>query len=192
VLVFIGLTLVGVDHTLFLAMATFVLCLVPTLGTVLAWGLIALIALVQPGGGMALVLKASGVVLVVVALENFVLGPRIVGKMMELHPVLLIALLPVAQYFFGVWGLILATPVIVYVIHVIILQHGLPGSEPSARPPAAGSALLRAHGPLQDAEARKELRAEQPEVIQARIATEETGTRDLSPQPGEACGPAAR
>ena len=46
-----------------------------------------------------------------------------------MHPVLLIALLPVAQYFFGVWGLILATPVAVYVIHVLILRRGLPGAE---------------------------------------------------------------
>ena len=47
--------------------------------------------------------------------------------MMELHPVLIIALLPLAQYFFGVWGLILATPVAVYVIHEVILRRGLPG-----------------------------------------------------------------
>jgi hypothetical protein len=45
-----------------------------------------------------------------------------------LHPVLIIALLPVAQYFFGIWGLILATPVAVYVIHVLILRRGLPGT----------------------------------------------------------------
>ena len=49
--------------------------------------------------------------------------------MMELHPVLIIAILPLAQYFFGVWGLILATPVTVYVIHVVILRRGLPGMD---------------------------------------------------------------
>jgi hypothetical protein len=68
-----------------------------------------------------------------------VLSPRILGKMMELHPVLSIAILPVAQYFFGVWGLILAIPVSVYVIHVLILRRGLPGGEErhqAATPPA--------------------------------------------------------
>jgi predicted PurR-regulated permease PerM len=47
---------------------------------------------------------------------------------MELHPVTLITVLPLAQYFFGIWGLILATPVAVYVVNVIILERGLPGT----------------------------------------------------------------
>ena len=146
VLLFIGLLFLGVDHAVFLSAAAFVLCLVPTLGTVLAWALIAVMALVQPGGGMALALKASGLVLVVILIENFVLAPRIVGKMMELHPVLIIALLPLAQYFFGVWGLILATPVAVYVIHVVILRRGLPGKKTPPHPALAGPHVLPADG----------------------------------------------
>ncbi|MFT3883753.1 MAG: hypothetical protein QM703_29500 [Gemmatales bacterium] len=41
---------------------------------------------------------------------------------MELHPVLIIAILPIAHYFFGIWGLILAVPVAVYVINEVILR----------------------------------------------------------------------
>src|SRR5262249_54557152 len=89
--------------------------------------LLAAVALVQPGGGLVLALKVSGAVPLVVLLETFVFSPRILGRTMELHPVLMIALLPLAQYFFGVWGLILATPIAVYVIYVLILQRGLPG-----------------------------------------------------------------
>jgi hypothetical protein len=96
---------------------------------VLAWVLIVVIALIQLGGGLVLALKASGAVLFVLVLETFVFSPRILGKMMELHPVLTISILPVAQYFFGVWGLILATPVAVYVIYVLILRQGLPGKQ---------------------------------------------------------------
>jgi predicted PurR-regulated permease PerM len=95
---------------------------------IIAWALIVAVALLQPGGGLGLALQASAAVLCVVLLEAFVFSPRILGKMMELHPVLIIALLPVAQYFFGIWGLILATPVAVYVIHVLILRRGLPGT----------------------------------------------------------------
>jgi predicted PurR-regulated permease PerM len=128
VMIFIALTILGVELPVLLSLATFVLCLVPTLGTVIAWGLMAAVALIQPGGGLMLALKVSGAVVIVVFLETFVFSPRIVGKMMELHPVLIMAILPVAQYFFGIWGLILATPVAVYVIHVIILRKGLPGT----------------------------------------------------------------
>src|SRR5262249_22372466 len=84
-------------------------------------------ALLQPGGGLMLALKVTGAVVVIVLLETFVFSPRILGRMMELHPVLLLAVLPLAQYFFGIWGLLLATPIAVYVVHVLILRHGLPG-----------------------------------------------------------------
>jgi len=122
------LTLLGVAHPVLLSTAAFVLCLVPTLGMVLAWVLIVAVAVFQPGGGLGLALQASVAVLIVICMETFIFSPRILGRMMELHPVLIIALLPVAQYFFGIWGLILATPVAVYVIHVLILRRGLPGA----------------------------------------------------------------
>jgi predicted PurR-regulated permease PerM len=125
--IFIALMILGVEHAVLLSVAVFVLCLVPTLGMIIAWVLLAAVALVQPGGGVVLALKVSGAVLLVVLLETFVFSPRLLGKTMELHPVLMMALLPLAQYFFGVWGLILATPVAVYVIYVIILRRGLPG-----------------------------------------------------------------
>jgi predicted PurR-regulated permease PerM len=160
VLMFVGLTLIGVQHAVLLGFAVFILCLVPTLGVLIAWGLIALFALLQPGGGPLLALKASGVVAVVLCVETFVLSPRIMGRTMELHPVLLLAILPMAQYFFGVWGLILATPVTVYVVHVVILRRGLPGSDrgheppPAAREgPAAGEQAPAGDGRAQEAAA---------------------------------------
>jgi predicted PurR-regulated permease PerM len=79
-------------------------------------------------------------VLLVVLLETFVFSPRLLGRTMELHPVLMMALLPLAQYLFGVWGLILATPVAVYVIYVIILRRGLPGIDAAHEASSVGSA----------------------------------------------------
>jgi predicted PurR-regulated permease PerM len=127
-LMFVALTLLGVKLAVLLSGAVFVLCLVPTLGMALAWALITVVALIQPGGPV-LALKVSGAVLVVSLLETFLFSPRILGRMMELHPVLIMAILPLGQYFFGVWGLILATPVTVYVIYIIILREALPGSK---------------------------------------------------------------
>jgi predicted PurR-regulated permease PerM len=136
--IFIGLTILGVEHAVLLCTVVFVLCLVPTLGMVISWVLLAGVAFIQPGGGLLLAAKVTGLVLVAILLETFVFSPRILGRMMELHPVLLIALLPIAQYFFGVWGLILATPVAVYVVHVLILRRELPGVPAAHGPPAAG------------------------------------------------------
>jgi predicted PurR-regulated permease PerM len=139
VMMYFVLYVLGMDHVMLLSAATFVLCLVPTLGAVLAWALIAVCALLQPGGGFVLALKASGGVLFVMLMEVFVFSPRILGKAMELHPVLIMALLPIAQFFFGIWGLILATPVAVYVIYVVIFRRGLPGSEQPPKASAEGA-----------------------------------------------------
>jgi predicted PurR-regulated permease PerM len=67
--------------------------------------------------------------------------------MMELHPVLVTAILPLGQYFFGVWGLILATPVAVYVIYTIILREALPGSETRDKLPPAKDMAEKATSP---------------------------------------------
>jgi len=125
VLIFSGLTMIGVDHAALLGLAVFILCLVPTLGTIIAWVLIVIMALVQPGGGLALAAKATGIVFLVIILETFVLSPRILGRLMELHPVLILAILPVAHSFFGIWGLLLAIPVTVYVINTVILRRNV-------------------------------------------------------------------
>jgi predicted PurR-regulated permease PerM len=158
----VALTFLGVEHAVLLSVATFVLCLVPTLGMVLAWTLIAVCALVQPGGGVLLALKASGAVLFVMVLEVFVFSPRFLGRAMELHPVLIMALLPLAQYFFGIWGLILATPVAVYVVYVIVLGRELPGLDRLRR--AAEAA------PAAGAGGRQPARAEAPETAQTAPA----------------------
>lgn len=132
VMMYIALNIIGVEHPVLLAFAVFVLCLVPTLGTAIAGILIAAVALIQPDGGLALALKALIAVAVVILIETFVTSPIILGRMMELHPVMTLSVLPLAQYFFGVWGLILATPVAVYVIHEVILRRGLPGITPTS------------------------------------------------------------
>jgi len=133
-LMFAALSILGVEHAVLLAVAVFVLCLVPTLGIIIAWALIVAFALVQPGGGVGLAVKASAAVVLVLLVETFVLSPRILGRLMELHPVLVMTILPIAQYFFGIKGLILAVPVTVYVVHVIILRRGLPGQDADAAP----------------------------------------------------------
>jgi predicted PurR-regulated permease PerM len=125
-LMFLAISYLGVQHAVLLSCCTFVLCLVPTLGLIMAWVLLVAVALLQPGGGLLLALQVTGAVAIVVSLETFVFSPRILGKMMELHPVLIIAVLPLAQYFFGVWGLILAMPVTVFVIHEVILDRAAP------------------------------------------------------------------
>lgn len=134
-IMFVALTLIGVEHQLLLSCAMFLLCLIPTLGAIMAGVLITVFALIQLGGGVMLALKAAAALAAVVAIESFFLSPRILGRMMELHPVLIIAILPIAQYFFGVWGLLLATPVAVYIMQTLVPPQDEPAADHLTLPP---------------------------------------------------------
>lgn len=52
------------------------------------------------------------VIFVIQALENYLLQPVIMSKTMKLHPVTIMIGLIVFGYFFGIWGMVLATPTI--------------------------------------------------------------------------------
>jgi predicted PurR-regulated permease PerM len=96
----------------------------------LATAPVLVVALLQEGGGILLAAEVIGVVLLVHLVETFFLNPRIVGKLLDLHPVLVVSILPVAEFFFGIWGVLLSTPVAVYLITEIIYRE--------SHPPAAG------------------------------------------------------
>ena len=85
----------------------------------------------------------EGQVIIAIAIvhltESMILSPRIIGKIGHLHPVLVIAILLVAEHFFGMWGLVLGVPVAIYIIRVVILRSPIPGIY---QPPGQESAAL--------------------------------------------------
>ncbi|MGO9114708.1 MAG: AI-2E family transporter [Thermoguttaceae bacterium] len=115
-LIYAALALLGVENPLLLSVVVFVFSFVPVVGVILSAVPIAVMALVQSNGSLGLALWALGAVLLVHLIEATVLSPRIVGKMLHLHPVLGIVVLGIAQQLFGIWGLLLAYPVTVYLI----------------------------------------------------------------------------
>lgn len=64
------------------------------------------------------------IVVIVQTLENFVLQPLIMSKTMKLHPVTIIIGLLIFEHFFGIVGMILATPIIALlkVIYHFVLE----------------------------------------------------------------------
>lgn len=152
VLTFIGLKIIGVEHETFLSLVVFVCCFVPVIGVIISSIPLLLVALIQPGGGIMLALETLLIIMMIQLLETMVLSPRIVGKIMEVHPVVLIAVLPIAQYFFGVWGLVLGTPVTVYVISSVIFNQPPPGIETIVIDPANNGKI----GALREPDAPKD------------------------------------
>lgn len=126
-----AIRLLGIQSDLVLTAVVFVCSFIPVLGVVISSVPIAIVALVQPDGGLMLALQAIVAIIVVHFIEASFLNPKIVGDMLHLHPVLVLAVLAIGEHFFGVWGLLLAVPVTVYMIRYVILAEAVPPLRPA-------------------------------------------------------------
>jgi predicted PurR-regulated permease PerM len=126
-LTFALMRLLGLHNELLLCAMVFIASLIPVLGIILSAIPIGLQALLQPDGSLDLALYALLGIGAIHAFESMVLSPKIVGKILHLHPVLVLAVLVIGEHLFGIWGLLLGVPLAVYAIHVGILAERIPG-----------------------------------------------------------------
>ena len=122
VLTWLGFLIAGFPYALLLGVITGVFNVIPYMGLVAALIPAVLIALFAPAPGIAF-LKIAIVFAVVQALDGSVIGPRIVGEAVGLHPVWVLLALAVSGYFFGFLGLLIAVPLAVLV--KLLLRGGL-------------------------------------------------------------------
>ncbi|CAI5961186.1 unnamed protein product [Closterium sp. NIES-65] len=107
-LTFLGMMLLNIHGILVLSAVVFVFSFVPVAGVVISTVPMGLVALSEGG-----VVKVVLVVLMVVlmhALEAYILNPAIYSAHLKLHPILTLAVLLVAEHAMGVWGLLVAVP----------------------------------------------------------------------------------
>jgi len=107
-LVGVGMRVIGVPFALLLGVLAFVLEFIPVLGTIVSGAICVLLAL-SKGWVIALIVLAYFVVVHVI--EGDVLGPRIVGKTIGLHPVVSLTALIAGAELFGIAGALFASPV---------------------------------------------------------------------------------
>jgi predicted PurR-regulated permease PerM len=133
VLTMVGLLLLGIPLVAMLSVMVFVCSFVPVLGVLISTTPIVLVAL--NAGGPALSLAAIGLVIVIHAIEAYLLNPLIYGRHLKLNPVLTLIILYVGYHAFGLWGMLLGVPVARYFIHDVF---GVPFRERGrlARKPA--------------------------------------------------------
>jgi predicted PurR-regulated permease PerM len=116
VLIFIVLSIFGLPYALLLALATAVFELIPfgvTLAMVPATG----IAYVEGGITLAALVLASYVV--IQQIENYVLQPLVVKKIVGISPLVVILSVLIGFELAGFWGLILAVPVAVALLEYV-------------------------------------------------------------------------
>lgn len=114
VLTGIGFWLLGFPYALLLGVTAGVFNVVPYLGLIVSL-VPALIIAIFSGSFLLSIGKIALVFGVVQTLDSSVLGPRIVGDSVGLHPVWVILALSVSGFFFGFVGLLLAIPLAVLV-----------------------------------------------------------------------------
>ena len=100
--------IIGVLYALLLGVLAFVLEFIPILGT-LASGVICVLLALTKGWLIALIVLVYFVLVHI--LEGDVIGPRIVGKAVGLHPAVALVALIAGGELFGIWGVLLASPV---------------------------------------------------------------------------------
>jgi predicted PurR-regulated permease PerM len=135
-LTFVLLRSLGIENELLLCGIVLFASFIPVLGVFIAGIPIVLQAILQPDGSITLALLAVVGILVIHLLEAAVLSPRIIGKSLHLHPVLILAIIVIGEHLFGLWGLLLGVPVAVYILRVAMLHEPIPGIyEPQAHGP---------------------------------------------------------
>ena len=117
-LTLIGLLLLRIPLTAMLSVVVFVCSFVPVLGVLISTTPIVLVAL--NAGGFGLSLAAIALVVIVHAVEAYLLNPLIYGKHLKLNPVLTLIILYVGYHAFGFWGLLLGVPLARYFIHDVL------------------------------------------------------------------------
>jgi predicted PurR-regulated permease PerM len=128
VLTLVGLLLLGIPLVAMLSVIVFVCSFVPVLGVFISTVPIVLVAL--NAGGPNLSLAAVGLIIVIHAVEAYLLNPIIYGKHLKLNPVLTLIILYVGYHAIGFWGMLLGVPVARYFIHDVL---GVPMRDRAAR-----------------------------------------------------------
>ncbi len=121
----IGFALIGLKAPLLFGLFCGITNIIPYIGPYIG-GIPAILVGFSQGGPIGIL--SLIIVVVIQGLEGNLLNPIIMSKTMKLHPVTVMMGLIVFGYFFGMWGMILATPIIALIkilINFIINKYDL-------------------------------------------------------------------
>ncbi|MFA6536691.1 MAG: AI-2E family transporter [Candidatus Paceibacterota bacterium] len=109
ILVYLGLTIIGVKNALLLALLAGIFELIPVFGPILA-AIPAILAGIFDGGGLTTGLLIAGLYLIVQQFENHLIYPLVVQKIVGISPIIVILALIIGGKLAGFLGIILAVP----------------------------------------------------------------------------------
>ena len=119
-LVFVGLTALGIPFAATLGLLAGLFGLIPIIGPIIG---------AVPGVLVSLAVNPDRIIWVIVVytavqlIENNFLSPRIHGSAVRLHPVLIMAILVIASQLMGLWGVIIGVPLTAVLRDVFVYFH---------------------------------------------------------------------
>jgi predicted PurR-regulated permease PerM len=106
-LVGVGMQLIGVPYAVMLGALAFFMEFIPVIGVFISGAACALVAVTQ---GWGLVLVVLAYFLVVHIIEGDVVGPRVMGKALGVHPAVALLALVAGGEVLGLWGALFGAP----------------------------------------------------------------------------------
>jgi len=117
-LVYIGLSIIGIRHALLIAVLAAVFELIPMVGPIFS-GLIAIFIASTTTMSLSTAIWTLVLFSGIQLLENHVLVPLFMHRAVHLHPVVVITALMIGSYVFGIIGMIIAVPIVVVVQEIV-------------------------------------------------------------------------
>jgi len=108
VLVGVGMAVIRVPYAVLLGVLAFVFAFVPVLGTFVSGAACVLLALTL---GWPYAVGVLVYFIIIHVLEGDIVGPRIVGQAIGLHPIVSLMALIAGAELFGIWGALFASPI---------------------------------------------------------------------------------
>lgn len=115
----IGLYFLDIHNIALLCTLVFLCGLIPVLGVFLSS--VPIILMAVNSGGVSLALWAVVMIIIIHAVEAYILNPRIVSAVMHINPVMTLIILYIAHSLIGLWGMLLGVPIAVYIYRQLIL-----------------------------------------------------------------------
>ncbi|HEX6982653.1 MAG TPA: AI-2E family transporter [Balneolaceae bacterium] len=106
----IGLSIVGLNNALSVGIAVGLANTIPYLGPLIGYILSAIVSIIETGN-FSLVLPCVITILLVQALDNFVLQPLIFSRSANIHPVAVIFIILIGAETAGILGMLIAIPI---------------------------------------------------------------------------------
>jgi len=109
VLTYLGLSILGIQYALVLAVVAGVMELIPVFGPILA--AVPAIAIALANGGVPIALAVAALFLIIQQFENHLIYPLVVTKVVGVPPILVILALLIGAKLAGVLGILLSVPI---------------------------------------------------------------------------------